>query len=55
MHRIQGLGEGGRSRREQRVQGRTGQNVNIAVGELLGDFAGGGDVFVEGGEDKDTL
>lgn len=52
---IQGHGEGGGSRWEERIQGRADQNVNIAVGELLRDYAGRGDVFVEGGEERNIL
>ena len=55
VHGIQGHGESGGSRREARVQGWKDQNVNIAVGEFSGDFAGRGDVFVEGGVEEDIL
>lgn len=55
MHCIQGHGEGNRGRWGERIQGRADQNVNIAVGELLGDFAGRGDVFVEAGEEGNIL
>lgn len=51
----QGHGESGGSRWEERIQGRTDDNVNITVEELLGYFAGRGDVFVEGGEEGNIL
>lgn len=55
VHCIEGHGEGGGSRWEERIQRCADQNVNIAVGELLGHFAGRGDEFVEGGEEGNIL
>lgn len=52
---IQGHGEGGGNRWEERIQGRVDQNVNIAVGELLGVYARRGNVFVECGEEGNIL
>lgn len=52
---IQGLGEGGGNRWEERTQGRADPNVDIARGQLLWDYAGRGDVYVEGGEEGNNL